>query len=334
MADCRISTSAIGAGSPAIDNPLPPDLIARFCADLERVWNGQGRLGLAVSGGPDSLALLLLARHAVQDKLAVATVDHGLRAESAAEASMVAEICQALGIPHQTLSVSVAPGNLQQEARFARYSALADWMEREGLTALATAHHADDQAETLMMRLKRGSGLSGLAGVRAVGKVPGSTFPLIRPLLGWRKAELEQLVRDAGWQPVDDPSNEDDRFERARIRKALRDADWIDVEALARSASWLGEADQALESLADLTWRERAKAYPEEVRIGVNDDVSRETRFRLLRKAFEHLGSEPRGSQIADLLDALERGETRNLAGLIASASNDEWVLRPEPPRR
>jgi tRNA(Ile)-lysidine synthase len=94
-------------------------------------------------------------------------------------------------------------------------------MEREGLDALATAHHADDQAETLLARLNRGSGVAGLAGVRARGIVPGTRLPLIRPLLGWRRADLGEVVAAAGLTPVQDPSNSDDRFDRARIRKAL-----------------------------------------------------------------------------------------------------------------
>jgi tRNA(Ile)-lysidine synthase len=143
---------------------------------------------VAVSGGPDSLALLLLAHAAMPGLVEAATVDHGLRSESADEAAFVAEICGKLGVPHATLKVTVGAGNLQAEARAARYAALAGWMAERGLAALATAHHADDQAETLILRLNRGSGVAGLAGVRARGLVPGTRLPLLRPLLGWRRA--------------------------------------------------------------------------------------------------------------------------------------------------
>ncbi|WP_245653923.1 tRNA lysidine(34) synthetase TilS, partial [Novosphingobium rosa] len=150
----------------------------RFVSDLTRIWpestKGESPLGLAVSGGPDSLALLLIAHAALPGRVAAATVDHGLRPESAAEAAEVARICALLDVPHATLEVSVEDGNVQAQARDARYAALAAWTEQEGLCALATAHHADDQVETLVMRLNRASGVSGLAGVRERGLVPAT----------------------------------------------------------------------------------------------------------------------------------------------------------------
>ena len=138
-----------------------PQFVARFRSDLEALAGSQPeRLGLAVSGGPDSLALLLLAAAALPGRIAVATVDHGLRPESGLEALHVENICDRLGCPHRILSAEMAGGRdgLQAEAREARYSALAGWAAAEGIAQLATAHHADDQAETLLMRLQRGSG--------------------------------------------------------------------------------------------------------------------------------------------------------------------------------
>ncbi|MEQ1639906.1 MAG: tRNA lysidine(34) synthetase TilS, partial [Novosphingobium sp.] len=224
--------------------PPDPALTARFAADLATLWRGDGRLGVAVSGGPDSLALLLLAHAALPGRVAAATVDHGLRAESAAEAGFVADVCARLGVPHAILQVELAKGNVQAEARAARYAALAGWIAAAGLAALATAHHADDQAETLLLRLNRGSGVAGLAGVRAKGLIPGTRLPLLRPVLGWRRAELAKLV--AGLDAVQDPSNTDDRFDRARLRKALAGVDWLDASALAQSAAHLADADAAL----------------------------------------------------------------------------------------
>ena len=109
--------------------------------------------------------MLLLAQQAFPAATAAATVDHGLRAGSAGEAVLVAQICAELNVPHEVLSVTVSAGNLQAQARAARYAALAGWAERAGLAALLTAHHADDQAETLVLRLQRGSGEIGRAHV-------------------------------------------------------------------------------------------------------------------------------------------------------------------------
>jgi tRNA(Ile)-lysidine synthase len=146
-----------------------PESLARFQADLDRLTGGAGRVGIAVSGGPDSLALLLLAHAAIPGGIAAATVDHGLRAEAAGEAAFVAALCATLGIPHATLRPG-APitGNIQSSARKARYALLEIWADQHNLDWIATAHHADDQAETLLMRLSRGAGVAGLSGVRAV----------------------------------------------------------------------------------------------------------------------------------------------------------------------
>src|SRR3569833_2120210 len=168
------STKPTARRCPAIDalaHALPHALIARFAGELAQIWPHGERLGLAVSGGPDSLALLLLAKAAIPERVEAATVDHGLRPESAREAAMVAELCAAYGIPHRILTVKVARGNLQDKARAARYAALGNWMAERGLSALATAHNADDQAETLLMRLNRGFGEDGHAGVRALSVV-------------------------------------------------------------------------------------------------------------------------------------------------------------------
>lgn len=288
---------------------------------------------MAVSGGPDSLALLLLAAQTRPGDIEVATVDHGLRPESADEAASVARLCEHLGVPHATLNVTVAAGNLQQEARLARYRALAEWQQARGLGALLTAHHADDQAETLLMRLNRGSGLGGLAGIRAIGCNPVSGGLVLRPLLDWRKAELQALVRDCGIEPVQDPSNRDDRFDRARIRKALAAADWLDPIAIAQSAAWLEQADAALVHYANAEWDARVEVGQEAITYRPASETPREIRLRVLVRAIAELGGQPRRSQAAELLDALERCESGNLAGVLARATQEGWIFAPEPPR-
>src|SRR6187551_758005 len=134
--------TATGARSPAVADPSP-ELVARFAEALARLWPDGGRLGLAVSGGPDSLAMLLLAEAAIPGRFEVATVDHGLRPASAGECAMVAELCSARGIPCSVLHVTLAAGNPQTEARKARYAAPPPPAAHRVLAAIATAHHAD-----------------------------------------------------------------------------------------------------------------------------------------------------------------------------------------------
>lgn len=311
----------------------PTVLNARFSADLAALWSGEGRLGLAVSGGPDSLALLSLAHTALPGHVAVATVDHGLRPESAAESALVGQICSELEVPHAALKVAVEPGNIQAQARAARYAALAVWMEREGLEALATAHHADDQAETLLARLNRGSGVAGLAGVRARGIVPGTRLPLIRPLLGWRRTDLAEVVAAAGLIPVQDPSNSDDRFDRARIRKALAGADWLDVPALALSAANLADADAALEWAAQREWNEAVVKAP--LGLTYRPTAPRAVALRVLARIVTELDDEvPRGSAVARLFDSLLARQPASIGGLVARVMPDGWSFTKAPVRR
>src|SRR5438309_4044763 len=232
-------------------------LLKRFSADLDGLLPPDARIGVAVSGGPDSLALLLLAAAARLGQVEAATIDHGLRAEARGEAAMVAIICDGLKVPHATLTArwsEVPETAIQERARNQRYRLLGYWAEERGLDALATAHHAEDQAETLLMRLARGSGVRGLAGMRPRSVSPGAHMRLIRPLLGWRRAELELICERAGLSPVADPSNQDERFERVRVRRALAALDWLDAGSVAQSASNLADADAALEWAMKAEW--------------------------------------------------------------------------------
>lgn len=291
-------------------------------------------MGLAVSGGPDSLALLLLAARARPGAVRAATVDHGLRAESADEAALVAACCAELGVPHEILQVGVAPGaSLQGQARAARYSALGEWAGRNGLTAVATAHHADDQAETLLMRLARGSGVGGLAGIREE-RALAKGVRLIRPLLGWRKANLVALVTAAGWKAVDDPSNDDPRHDRTQVRRLLAEIPWLEAERLARSAAALADAAEALDAMAAA---ERRQAVREEEGVLIyRSSALREIRRRVAGMLIDELvsGAKVRGPELDRLLAALDDGCSATLAGVLARAEGGEWSFRLAPPRR
>lgn len=323
------------AGLPAIDRPQAPELTARFATALDALWpeRGGSRLALAVSGGPDSLALLLLAHGALPGRIAAATVDHGLRPESADEAAMVGAVCATLGVPHAVIAIEVAAGNVSAAARTARYRALAGWMGDAGLGALATAHHLDDQAETLLLRLNRGSGVAGLAGVRARGIVPGCSLPLLRPVLGWRRSELAHLAATAGLVAVDDPSNRDPRYDRARLRMNLAAADWLDRAAIAASAAHLADADAALEWAAAREWREAVTRAG--LGLTYRPQAPRAVALRVLARIVTELGEAPaRGAALARLFDTLVARQPASIGNLVARPLADGWSFTKAPPRR
>jgi len=308
-------------------------LIARFAAELGDLVEPDERLGVAVSGGPDSVALLLLAAATRPGQVEAATVDHGLRRESAAEARFVAELCNRLGVPHASLTVDVSPGaSLQARARNARYRALTDWATEERLDAVATAHHADDQAETLLMRLARGAGLSGLAATRRIRQLDRDVM-LVRPLLGWRRAELRDIVHAAGIEPVDDPANRDPRHDRSRFRGLVERADWAEADRLASSAQWLAEAEEAIEWTVERLADERLSVFGDTVRIDP-EGMPRELQRRLLLMAFDRFEAvRPRGPQLDRAMRSLVAGRTATLSGLKLTGGAT-WEVVPAPARR
>lgn len=210
----------------------------------------------AVSGGPDSMALMhLLARWRAADPhppVLVATVDHGLRPEAAEEAAFVAQHAALLGLPHRTIAWTgeKPQAGVQEAAREARYRLLVRYAHEEGASHLVTAHTLDDQAETVMIRLSRGSGLSGLAGMRPQRDRDGILHA--RPLLGLPKRALLDLCRKEDWGFVSDPSNADERFARVRWRRImpLLAHEGLTAERLARLAERAAQAEEALDAKA------------------------------------------------------------------------------------
>jgi len=320
---------------------LRPDAaaLARFQRDLGVLVGTGERIGVAVSGGADSVALLLLAAAALPGIVEAATVDHALREESRAEAESVAVLCERLGLPHAISTVEwreKPQTGIQKRARQARYRLLGRWAQGRGLAALLTAHHLDDQVETLLMRLARGAGVGGLAGMRAAARVPGGTLPLLRPLLGWRHAELEAVCAGAGIVPVSDPSNDDAQFERVRVRRALARADWLNRKALALSAANLAEADAAIGWATTQLWN-RAVRQSEAMILFRPEGIPREIRRRLLRRAVLQLATEGksmelRGRELDRLLAVLAAGKKATLRGVLCSGG-EEWSFVPAPNR-
>lgn len=317
---------------------MEPALLERFTSDLDPLIAPNGPIGIAVSGGPDSIALLLLAAAARPGRIEAATIDHALRPGARAEAEMVADLCRGMGVPHAILTArweETPETAIQERARGERYRLLGYWAEERGLSAIATAHHAEDQAETVLMRLARGAGVRGLAAMRPRGVAPGAHVRLVRPLLGWRHSELEQICADAGITPVRDPSNCDERFERVRVRHALGEAGWLDAGAVARSAIHLAEADDALKWAAELEWnravderRERIEYRP----TGAPNEIVRRLVSRALRKLATEGDRELRGSEIDRLLRTLAQGGTSTLRGILCSGGKS-WRFERAPPR-
>ena len=308
----------------------------RFRRDLETLTGGApDRLAVAVSGGPDSLALLLLACAAFPGRILAATVDHGLRADNAKEAEFVASVCVGLGVPHAILSDpgrTIEGANLQAEARELRYRLLAEWAAKGAALWLATAHHLDDQAETVLMRLARGSGLSGLAAVRASRPEPPLT--VVRPLLGWRRQELAAIVAGAGLAAVDDPSNRSDAHDRTRFRALLADSALLPPMRLAAAAAHLAEAEEALSWAAEREWQARAGVDGTAVTLD-SDGLPPELLRRLASRAIDAVrgGGDWRRDKLADALATVARSG-RATVGEVQISAGPRLRFEPAAPRR
>ena len=230
--------------------------------EAKTIFASMGRFShllLAVSGGADSLAMMVLiagwAKELGQSapRLSVATVDHALRAEGAAEATYVGQMADQFGLEHTVLrwEAEKPTTGLQEAAREARYALLEAHMSVIGADALVLAHHADDQAETVLMRLSAGSGLTGLGGMEQETRL--GDIVLLRPFLDLAGSRLRATLEAADLRPIEDPSNQNSRFTRVRFRKALPllEAEGFDRLRLGRFARRMQRADKALNLLAD-----------------------------------------------------------------------------------
>ncbi len=296
-------------------------------------------LGLAVSGGGDSMAMLHLAAgwaHRFGVDVRVATVDHGLRPASADEARLVADEAHGLGLSHDTLLWREQPkGNLQDAARQARYRLLSGWLA--GTRHLLVAHTADDQAETLLMRLARGSGVDGLSAMRPVSERDGMV--LVRPLLGERRASLRHFATTLQIPFTDDPSNVDDQFGRVRMRRLIGQ-EGLDVDTLSATARRMARAQEAL-SLRALSI---ARTVLQNVGQGTDivmidrDPFARiepETQMRILAatlQAASGAGYRPREAALEAALQTLLDGGTVTLHGAVAVARG-KWIFVGREPK-
>ncbi|WP_297774653.1 tRNA lysidine(34) synthetase TilS [uncultured Roseovarius sp.] len=285
------------------------------------------RLGVAVSGGSDSLALLFLLQEWQRSGgpvLHAVTVDHGLRPDAAAEAMQVERICGQLGIAHVTLHWRGwdGKGNLPDHARRARYRLIADWAEANGVRDVAIGHTRDDQAETFLMRLARGAGLDGLSAMRARWTDGRVTFH--RPMLGLGRATLQEYLRARGQTWTDDPTNADTAYERPRARAALAALAplGLDADKLSTVAQTLAEARTALYHAAHAALRDLGDIEAGDLLLhhdgfnAVPDDVAR----RVLQAALRWLSGAdyvPRGQALTNLLVAARAGQAMTLQGCL-----------------
>jgi len=357
------------------NSPISAQHAKRLFAD----WKGAPAIILAVSGGPDSIALMWLAarwRRALArgPRLIAVTVDHGLRAEAAAEARDVKRLARTLDLPHRSMRWTGAKpkSGVPAAARAARYRLLAKAARDHGATHIFTAHTRDDQAETLLMRLLRGSGVAGLAAMAPVTEREG--LLLARPFLNVSKSQLIATLNKAKVAFADDPTNRDVKFTRPRIRAVMPvlAAEGGDARNLARLASRLARANAAIEIMVDgaeryLALGDRraappsgsdAKTFGAKTFDAKTFDASTfdakafaampgEIRLRLLLRAIDRFGHEGPAElgKVEALLSVLDRalakaGRRRRpalkqtLAGALVSLIDDRINVAPAPPRR
>ena len=285
----------------------------------------------AVSGGSDSMALLsYLCLWAERRDVTVSaiTVDHGLREGSAEEADFVALHCAERGIAHETLRWEGwdGTGNLQAEARRARYTLMAEYARANGIDTIALGHTEDDQAETFLLRLARVSGVYGLAQMANRFERNGITW--VRPLLQRSRAKAQAHLERQGIAWVDDPSNEDPRFDRVQARRILAQLEplGITVGGLASTSHHLSTAKAALEHYALKEALDHAKTEGGDLLLPLHRPVPLDTNRRLICAALQWVGREPyvpRRRALADLELGLTRSGAHTLAGCFMSRTQE-----------
>lgn len=287
--------------------------------------NPPARLGVAVSGGSDSLALLYLLRTWADHggpALHAVTVDHGLRDESADEARQVADHAARLGISHDSLLWDGwdGRGNLPDQARRARYRLLQSWAEDRGISHVALGHTADDQAETFLMRLAREAGVDGLSAMSATRRVGRVVF--CRPALRLTREELRGELRRRRVSWIDDPSNEDDAYERVRARKVLGELSSLGITAstLTVVARHMSEVRGTLYWYVFLAAREMVSFQEGDLLIARKEFriLQREVARRLIQSALKWVSNaeySPRGRAMDLMMESIRGGTSMTLQG-------------------
>lgn len=332
----------------SIHTDQKPVTAAEFAASLAALAPSS-RIAVALSGGPDSLALLFLAARWAKARKRVMlfafTVDHGLRSESAREAHAAARMAKSLGVGHRILSWKgeKPKAGLQAAAREARYRLLAEAARAEAIGDLLVAHHLDDQAETFLLRLARGSGVDGLAAMAPARDLPGAPLlRLLRPLLSFPRARLAATLAKEKLEAIHDPSNDNLRFDRVKARRILRDLAplGLGAERLAATAAHMARVRAALETGTQALLAAHARLAPEGFVVAdarALAETPDEIALRALAEILKCVGGAdypPRFDALVAIHAALADGTLgrgRTLHGCKLSVSRGELLATREP---
>lgn len=314
-------------------------LYSKFCQNILPSLK-ELKVAVAVSGGSDSIALCILLNRFIKEyggQLHCLTINHQLRNDSSSEAIKAGEILKELGINHQIISWegTKPKANIQEEARLARYNLLAEYCHKHNISYLATGHQKNDQAENFIIRLEHGSGVYGLSGIPKIGEF--NKIKIIRPLLSFTKQELQDFLISQNIEWIEDPSNQNEKFTRVKIRNILNQhPEWIDK--LATASNNLSKTKDCIEFFLNKSIAELVETHFSYVAIkqGGFNELPQEIRFRMLTKLLQDFSSSlkpARGERLENLLAKIERGnefKASTLSGCLISRKNDNIIITLE----
>ena len=297
-------------------------------------------VAVATSGGSDSLALCFLVYDFISElggKMVAITIDHKLRSESFEEALKTRNTLNKYNIEHIIIpwNGDKPLSNIQEKARLARYKLLTEYCFNNNLSYLMTGHQQNDQAENFIIRADHGSGVYGLAGIPAIGKIDG--MKVVRPLLNFTKQELQDFLKEKEIQWIEDPSNQNDVFARVRVRKFLNKyPDW--VAKLADVSKNLSKTKDAIEYMVNKSISEIVEKSEQGVFIDLDgfNILPQEIRFRMLSKILQNVSQEAkpaRAERIENLINKIEKGllfKASTLSKCVIRRKRDKLLITRE----
>lgn len=318
----------------AVNHKITAPLTSEDFTKLMQPFAVQGKLAIACSGGIDSLCLAYLAQKDFD--ITALIINHNLRAESAAEAAATSKILHELGVENHILSAEKEmSSNIQEQARNLRYDLLTKYCAENNIKFLATAHHADDNAETVLLRLSRGSGVDGLSAIPAQTTI--NNIQIIRPFLSIAKQTLEATLQAAQIKPVEDPTNSTDKYKRNKLRHALQELENAELitnrlndtaKNMIRVRDFLDtETDKALAKCAELN-KNKATIFLKEF-TKIHDEIA----YRMLVKIIMQLTNaekRPRFEKIKNLKNDILQGNIKTLAGLKFTPQKNQIIITIE----